>query len=118
MTINSHPSSPSTSSLERNVIFEEVLEDFKSIEECAKGIEVTTSDEEIKGHNNIEYLQLQDFRRPKLIEYNTDRTSYRIMNRSYSMKEIQHNDLELRATRSSSQNKLTDHSFILSEFLL
>lgn len=106
---------------------EEIIEDFKSLEDLAKSLEVieTTSSDNEETHNTKECekikdynLQLQDFRRPKLQEYQSN-NKYKKLNRSYSLKEMREHGLQvLSVTDSASQQKIINHPLILSEFIL
>lgn len=100
--------------------FEDIIKDFNSLEDCT---EITKFPRDNNDKNMIQeayekYYQSQDFRRPKLQE-NTMKNTFSKLNRSYSVKEFKTNGIELMPLQTGkSLQKFSDHSHILSEFIL
>lgn len=111
--------------LTSRISFEEILQDFKSLEDLASGVEFDSHKID-QNEDNItlkteyqRYLQIQDFRRPKMQENQGTGSKFNHLNRSYSMQEMKTIGLELKPfRRGSSQQKFQDKELILSEFIL
>lgn len=86
--------------------------DFKSLEELDVDVEI----ENVRKAEHDKYLQMQDYRRPKLQEGHRIST-YRL-NRSYSLKEMKQTGFQLKSEANSSQQKFPHHQIILSEFII
>lgn len=99
--------------------FEEIVEDFKSLENLSATIETMRPSNEnyIVEQEYKQFLQLQDYRRPKFQE-NCSGGKFRKLNRSYSLQEMRDNGLQVKPNRRLSQQKNSDHALILSEFIM
>lgn len=103
------------------VSVEEILADFKSLEDLGhSNISSTTEDYETPVRANYKkYLQLRDFRRFRSYECQNIGSKFRKLNKSYSLQEMKEAGFELKSERmEQKQQKLQDHSLILSEFIL
>lgn len=106
------------------ISFEEILQDFNSLEDLAITVDLEGNGNHTENKpltsEYEKFVQMQDFRRPKMQENNSAYDSkYRKLNRSYSMHEMRKMGVELESLkRRSSQYKFQDHTFILSEFIL
>lgn len=101
------------------VSVEEILADFKSLEDLEhSNIPSIESDETPVRANYKKYLQLQDFRRFRSYECQDIGSKFRKFNKSYSLQEMKEGGLELKTEHKGPQQKLQDHSLILSEYLL
>lgn len=102
------------------VSVEEILADFKSLEDLGhNNTSSTTEDYEIPVRENYKkYLQLRDFRRLHSYDCQDVGSKFRKLNRSYSLQEIKEAGLELKSERKGPHQKYQDHSLILSEFIL
>lgn len=102
------------------VSVEEILADFKSLEDLGhSNTSSTTEDYETPVRENYKkYLQLRDFRRFRSYECQDMGSKFRKLNRSYSLQEIKEAGLELKSERKGPQQKYQDQSLILSEFIL
>ena len=94
-----------------SITLDDIKREFESLEDLSVDVE---------NINNCktdydEFPQNEDYRRPKLQEGN--KTSSFKLNRSYSMKEMKQNGLQLRSNSKSSQ-QFPCHSIILSEFII
>lgn len=99
----------------------EILDDFKSLEDLANSLDIFAQrkEEEDNDKNSYKgYLQLKDFRRPKLQECVNIGCKFIKLNRSYSLQEMRENGLQLTSTVGKLQSNTQTHSFILSEFIL
>lgn len=110
--------------VQSRVSLTEILDDFKtlddldhssndSVENSSKKVTETTVRAEYK-----KYLQLQDFRRPKLQECVCTVNKYQKLNRSYTVQEIRENGLQLIPPRGKSQCIMQNSNLILSEYIL
>lgn len=113
--------------MKSRISFEEILDDFKSLEDLASNVTFTNGHKETEndpevmntGMKDEAYLQLQDFRRPKPNEPKNCSNRFRKMNRSYSMREFKKQGFQLKSLqRKDSQQKIVNSSFLLSEFIL
>lgn len=97
---------------------EEILEDFESLEDAASSVELTENAADDETKQTKGFLQLQDFRRPKLQEpLTTNRFSN--MSRSYTKLEIKTQGFELKTLqREDSHQKISEKSFLLTEYIL
>lgn len=101
--------------------FDEILADFKLLENLAATVDLEISNTEIEEKlvrpDYKKYMQLHDYRRLKSQESNVG-NKFRKLNRSYSLQEMKENGVELEPSsrRDSLQQKL--NYTILSEFIL
>lgn len=102
------------------VSVEEILEDFKSLEDIEHGnVPSTAEDDEISVRANYKkYLQLHDFRRFRSYECQDIGNKFRKLNNSYSLQEMKEEGFELKSECKGPQQKFQDHSLILSEYIL
>lgn len=101
------------------VSVEEILADFKSLEDLGHSNISTTEDYETPVRENYKkYLQLRDFRRFRSYECQDIGSKFRKLNKSYSLQEMKEAGFELKSERYGPQQKFQDHSLILSEFIL
>lgn len=128
MTIETNRNSHTPFSIKHNiqsrVSFKEILDEFKSLEDLANTLDDNMSicgvekDKEVK-QDYKRYLQLQDFRRPKLQECAMQGSNKFVkMNRSYSLQEIKEKGLQITPTTRLMQSNTQNHTLILSEFIL
>lgn len=106
--------------------YEEILDDFKSLENLAatmENVDLTENDNNntVEGdqkYKKYSYLQLQDYRRPKFHESLVENIN-RKFNRSYTLQEMKDEGLEVTPmSRRTSQQKFSDNALLLSEFIL
>lgn len=107
------------------VSLEEILQDFKSLEDLASANEELMNETTEEPENKVlkseykMYLQIQDFRRPKMQESHSSGSKYRKLNKSYSLQEMKEMGLEVKSPRRGSlHQKFDHHAVILSEFIL
>jgi hypothetical protein len=131
MSINSHHDhiSPALAkpSVSSRIILQEVLSDFQSLDDLASVTENDIHENDLKTDKTVDeleseynkFLQITDFRRPKLQENQNCGTKFRKLNRSYSLQEIKEKGFELKTVRrGGSQQKYQDNALILSEFIM
>lgn len=116
MTIKTRHSYVKTPSIHRKFSksLDDIMKEFESLEDVALESNRVNSNNRMKVEYD-KYLQLQDYRRPKLQEANKISTFK--FNRSYSLKEIKQQGFELKSAGYTQQLK-THHPIILSEFIM
>lgn len=95
----------------------EILDDFKSLEDTANQVHLQQTGPKIIEDDKM-HMQMQDFRRPKPNEASSNRLMKKF-NRSYSLQEIKKYGVQLMSFQGEkSQPKSTDHSILLTEFIM
>lgn len=109
------------SKIKSRVSLEEILDDFKSLENLAATVHLQNHMESGKNETkeDMAFLQLQDFRRPKLQEAQNSTNKLNKLNRSYTMYEIRTHGFELKTLQKEDfYHKMPSKSFLLSEYIL
>ncbi|KAJ2944771.1 hypothetical protein O0L34_g1660 [Tuta absoluta] len=121
------PSKPSTSRHPSNISVQEIISDFKSLDDLDSTAEPEssycggskTSSMDVVTSSYKKYLHLQDYRRLKSFENPQSGTKFKKLNRTYSLQEMKEHGLQLQPSRKKPcHQKSIDQALILSEFIM